>query len=126
MDKLSIKVLRYLKKQSEPIPKDAIIKEFGSRAAESIRYLEGAEYIKSGKSFVPYLNNNGSRASFVSNGKYEIASLGLDFLQSRPGKIFDGWLSRLSVIFSILGGALLSKPLWKIIEWLEDWITNLF
>ena len=48
MDKLSTKVLQYLKKQSEPVSKDDLVAKFGSKAAESVRYLEKAEYIKSG------------------------------------------------------------------------------
>lgn len=122
LDKMSLKLLRFLKKQSEPVSKEALIAKFGARVAESIRYLEKAEYIKSGSTFLPHTNSSGSRAFYISNGKYEIASLGLAYLQSKPGKDFDRWLNRISILLSILGGALLSKPLWSFLEWIWELI----
>lgn len=126
MDKLSVKVLRYLDKQSEPVSKDTIAEKFGRQASESVRYLESAGFIKSGKAFMPHRNSNGQQAYFISNNKYEIASPGRDYLQSKPGKDFDRWLSRISILFSVLGGALLSKPLWAFLEWLRNYILQFF
>lgn len=124
MDKLSTKVLRYLKNQSEPVSKDDLVTKFGPKAAESVRYLEKAEYIKSGSTFFPHTNSSGNRAFYISNGKYEIASAGLDYLQSKPGRDFDRWLNRISILLSILGGALLSKPLWSFLEWIWSLVQN--
>lgn len=124
MDKLSVRVLRYLSKQSEPASKDLILKEFGNEAAESIRYLEQSEYIKSGKTIFPHRTLDGHQSMYISNQKYEIASKGLDFLQSKPGRDFDRWINRISILASVLGGALLSKPLWAVIDWFLELLSR--
>lgn len=124
MDKLSTKVLRYLQKQTEPVSKKDLVVKFGEKAAESIRYLEKAEYIKSGSTFYPHTNGSGKQAFYISNQKYEIASAGLDYLQSKPGRDFDRWLNRISILLSILGGALLSKPLWSFLEWIWELVKK--
>lgn len=104
MNRLSIKVLRFIKKQSEPVSKDVIISKFGNDAVESIRFLEKEEYIKAGKKIYPHRNLNGQHEIFISNGKYEIAALGLDFLQHKPGRDFDRWLTRIIAIWGALTG----------------------
>ena len=124
MDKLSLKVLRYLAKQSAPVHRNHIIERFGKSAAESIRYLEKSEYIKSGTIPVHGFPIIGGNARKLSDQRYTIASLGLDFLQRRPGDIFDRWLSRVSIIASVLGGALLSKPLWMLIDLICNWLWS--
>lgn len=124
MDRLSINVLRYLKKQNNPILKETITEKYGTQASKSLRYLEDNGYIKSGKELFPHLTENGKRTMFVSDGKYEITSLGIDFLQHKPGNDFDRWLNRISMLASMLGGALLSKPLWLLIEWIIEWIKK--
>lgn len=122
MDKLSLKVLRYLSKQSAPVHRDRLMELFGRPAAESIRFLEKSEYIKSGSSFMPGYRGEDGRVNYISDHRYVIASLGLDFLQSKPGKDFDRWLGRISIVASVLGGALLSKPLWMLIDLICSWI----
>lgn len=127
MDKTSIKVLKYLKKQSDPVSKGSIVKNFGKDAGKSLDYLKANGFIREGRRFVSVsFNDNTGRATYNygPNEMFEIDSTGLDFLQHKPGNDFDHWLNRLSIILSILGGALLSKPLWAAIEWIMNWFAK--
>lgn len=122
MDKMSIKILRHLEKQKDKTSRKDIVKKFGDGAGKSLSYLERNNYIQSDKRFAGV--DFGNKPIFLSTGMYEIAPLGLDFLESKPGLDFDRWLNRISIIASILGGALLSKPLWTVIDWISDWLVK--
>lgn len=127
MDKTSIKVLKYLKKQSDPVSKGSIVEKFGKNAGKSLDYLKANGFIREGRRFVSVsFDDNTGRAihNYGPNEMFEIDSAGLDFLQHKPGNDFDHWLNRLSIILSILGGALLSKPLWAAIEWIMNWFAK--
>lgn len=123
MDKTSVKILRYIKRHGPHVSAKVIEDKFGKEAKSSISYLESQKYIKSQRRLAG--PGVGGKPVFLSTGIYEIDSLGRDFLQHKFGNDFDRWLNRISIILSILGGALLSKPLWTAIEWLVDWISQL-
>lgn len=124
MNRLSIRVLRHIKKQTSPIAKDAIVAQFGDGAIESIRYLREEGYIRSGKVICPHRTSDGRHEIYAPDGKYEITAQGLDFLQHKFGNDFDKWLNRISILLSILGGALLSKPLWSLIDRITNWLFS--
>lgn len=128
MDNKSVKVLAYLKGQTDPVSKEQIIKEFGSDAAKSLAYLKENRFITEGSMPVSVsFDHVTGRAThnYGPNSMFEIASEGLDFLQHKPWNDFDRWLNRFSLLFSIIGGALLSKPLWAAIEWVWNWLVLL-
>lgn len=124
MDKLSVKVLRHIKKHGPRISSKTIIEKYGENSKVSLDYLEKESYIKSEKRIAGV--GAGGKPVYISTGNYTITSLGLDFLQHKPGNDFDRWLNRISIVLSILGGALLSKPLWTLIEWVAEWLKQYF
>ena len=124
MDRTSVKVLKYINKKAGHVFADEITVKFGDKGTQSLSmlYHEG------------YLSRSLERAGTpeILTNAYYVEPLGRDFLEHRLGNTFDKWLSRANGITSILGGALLSKPLWVILEWswdkvlmLWDWICGL-
>lgn len=126
MDRLSVKVLRFLRGQDSPVHEDEIVRRFGPEARKSLDFLKKGNYILEGKAYGGMSFDESGRAHrrYVGNSQYEIDSAGRDFLEAKPGVDFDRWLNRLDVIGSILGGALLSKPLWALIEWIAALLQN--
>ena len=122
MDKMSFRILRYLKKQNAKTSRKAIIDKFGAQANKSLSYLEQGGYIHSDKRIAG--TGFDRKPVYISIGMYEITSSGLDFLEAKPGQDFDRWLNRISVLGSILGGALLSKPLWDVIDRVREWLAS--
>lgn len=125
MDKLSVKVLKYIKKRNSPVKRSEIVAKFGENSIRSLEYLKKNDYIKDGKVVSGVVSNGGKLAPhYTSNFIYDITSSGLDFLESKPGRDFDRWLDRANIIFPMVGGALLSKPLWDLIGWVKDWLLQ--
>lgn len=125
MEKLAVKILKYLLKQPDPIPFDDLKTKFGAYTGSVLSYLEKEEYIHQGRVFRPHETAYG-KEYYVPNGKYQISSKGRAFLEEKPGKDFDKWLNRFNILLPMIGGALLSKPLWDFLEWLWNWIIGLF
>ena len=124
MDRTSVKVLTYINKKSGPVLTEQITEKFGDKGTQSLSMLYNEGYLSRS------LERTGT-AEILTNAYY-IEPLGRDFLEHRFGNMFDKWLGRANGIASILGGALLSKPLWVILEWswdkvlmLWDWICGL-
>lgn len=122
MDKLSIKVLKYISKRKD-VKHEEVVKKFGDKSADSLAFLLHEKYLTTGKVIIGVGPN--SAPVFRSDGVYNIKSPGRAYLEQKPGKDFDRWLGRISIIFSILGGALLSKPLWNLIDWLCAVLSDL-
>ena len=112
MDKTSVKVLLYMNSQSQPVSAEKISEKFGSNGEQSLKMLHEGGYISRS------IDRHETSGSFVH--VYELEPLGRDFLEHRFGILFDKWLSRANGLLPILGGALLSKPLWAILDWAID------
>lgn len=124
MDRTSVKVLKYINKKDGSVRTEQIIEKFGNNGAQSLSMLCDEGYVSRS------IERTGTEGSLCH--VYYIEPLGRDFLEHRFGDMFDKWLGRANGIFSILGGALLSKPLWTILEWVWlkvilfwDWICGL-
>lgn len=98
MDKLSVKVLKYIASDQCITPRSAIIEKFGESAANSLSFLDEQKYIKSGQ------RPTGLNGKCRSDGQYAITSKGLAYLEKRPGRIFDHWLTRFCAIWGALTG----------------------
>lgn len=125
MEKLAVDILKYLKKQSDYIPFDDLKTKFGANTGSALSYLEKEEYIHQGQIFRPHQTATG-KEYYMKDGTYQITSKGRAYLEEKPGKDFDKWLNRFNILLPMIGGALLSKPLWDFIEWLWNWIVGLF
>ena len=126
MDKMSVKILRFLKREAKPVHLNTIVKEFGQEASKSLVYLKDSGYISEGQRVAGVEGTVGNHTlRYKSDLTFSITSLGHDFLEHKFGNDFDRWLNRVNGIYAIVGGALLSKPLWALIEWIWDWLGEL-
>lgn len=100
MDKLSCKVLKYIKAKKKGATKKSILDKYGSSAGKSLEYLTMNRYIKSGH----VMSHIGAdmKPIFVSNGVYSITSEGLAFLEELPGKKYDRWSTRFLAIYAAI------------------------
>lgn len=125
MDRTSVKVLKYIKKNGGSVSSDQIIAKYGRDGAESLSLLCEEGYLWRG------LERTGPQEVLC-----DVCCLlprGRGFLQGRFWELFDKWLNRTNAILPILGGALLSKPLWALLEWaaskmaeIWEWICGCF
>ena len=115
MDRLTVKVLKYLRKQNEPVCLDKILDLYGKTAQKSIEYLESQGYATDKKVFGGMEYRNGKpRPAFVSNRFWEITSKVIDFIQHKPGQDFDRWATRLVAIWGAITGTIaLLLELWQ-------------
>ena len=125
MEKLALKIMKFLNMQSTPVAFSDIKSQFGENAGSALSYLGKEEYIQQGRIFKPHQTATGKKF-YMTDGKYQITSKGRSFLEEKPGRDFDKWLNRLNIILPMIGGALLSKPLWDFIEWIWKWFISLF
>ena len=125
MEKLAVSVLRFLNNQSAYVSFDDLKDKFGPNIGSVLSYLEKNEYVHQGQIFRPHQTAIG-KEYYMKNGTYQITSKGRAFLEEKPGKDFDKWLNRFNILLPIIGGALLSKPLWDFLEWLWNWMIGLF
>lgn len=125
MEKLAVSILKFLKNQSSRVPFDDLKEKFGPNTGSALSYLEKKEYIDQGRVFRPHQTATG-REHYMKDGTYQITSEGRAFLEEKPGKDFDKWLNRFNILLPMIGGALLSKPLWSFIEWVWNWFLGIF
>lgn len=102
MDKLSLEVLKKLKGAENATAWKTVIDTFGKSATKSLSFLEGEGYIKSGR--IPIGVDSNSQLILKSDGLYSITSKGLAFLEEKPGKDFDRWLTRFCAILGAITG----------------------
>lgn len=136
MDRTSVKVLKYINKQNRAVLAEQVTEKFGDKGSQSLAMLYHEGYLsRSLEQTVIHSNTDTEEleSKTVLTNVYYIEPLGRDFLEHRFGNTFDRWLGRANGISSILGGALLSKPLWAILEWswakallIWDWLCGLF
>lgn len=126
MDKLSVKILRYLKEEARPVHINEIVAKFGAESTKAVAYLKDNNYASEGKRVSGIEGTNGNRTlRYRSDLTFSLSPLGKDFLEHKFGNDFDRWLNRFNGIYAIIGGALLSKPLWGLIEWVWGWIKQI-
>lgn len=123
MEKLAVRILRHLGKSNAPVSREDLNAKFGQNAGSALSYLENEGYVKQGTVLRPRVGTH-PNDFYQPNGMFQITSKGRAFLQEKPGNDFDRWLSRVSVLASILGGALLSKPLWALVDLVMEWVKE--
>lgn len=107
MDRLTVKVLKYLSKQHEPVHLEKILSRFGKNSEKSMEYLGTYGYAKDKKTIGGIEVRNGKpQPSFVSNKMWEITSAGIDYIQHKPGNDFDRWITRLVAIWGAITGTI--------------------
>lgn len=107
MDKLSNKVLKYLKKQTSPTPQAVITDKYGENAKRSLNYLEKDGFIRLGTIFGDrFIEYDKLPNALKANQSlvYEITSLGINYLEEKPGQDFDRWLTRIAAIIGAITG----------------------
>lgn len=101
MDKQSLKVLKHIAAGNN-VFKEKIIELFGEHSRRSLTSLESEGYIKSGRA--PIGVGPDMRPVLSSNGIFNITSKGLDFLEARPGILYDRWSTRFFAIWGAIAG----------------------
>lgn len=101
MDNLSHKILKYISSQEET-SRAELISNFGNGAKASIDFLSENKYITSGR--IPIGAGPDHRPILASDGVFRITSQGLAYLQEKPGKDFDRWLTRIVAIWGAITG----------------------
>lgn len=91
----------YISRQEET-DRDELISVFGDGAKISADFLLQSEYISSG--LEPRGITLDHRPIMVSDGIFRITSQGLAYLQEKPGKDFDRWLTRIVAIWGAITG----------------------
>ena len=102
MDKLSIKVLKYIAAEPNSVLRKEIINALGDAASKSLTFLETEGYIKSGRIVIGV--GQGMKPVFGSDGEFAVTSKGLAFLEEKPGRDFDRWLTRIIAIWGAITG----------------------
>lgn len=112
MDRLSLKVLKHVAANPNAVSRKDIISKFGDTAANALAFLETEGYVKSGRRMIgvgPEL-----KPVFASDGQFAVTSKGLAFLEEKPGKDFDRWLTRFCAIWgAITGTAAIIAEIWR-------------
>lgn len=111
MDKLSLKVLRFISTKKDRVTRKLIIEKCGEGTQKSLTYLENDGFIQSGR--IPIGMGPDLKPVFRSDGKFSITSKGLEYLEARPGHVFDRWLTRFCAIWgAITGTAAIIAEIW--------------
>lgn len=101
MDKLSHKILKYISHR-DTTSLNRLISVFGDGARTSTDFLLENAYISSGR--VPIGVSMDHKPILVSDGIFRITSHGLAYLQKKPGKDFDRWLTRIGAVVGAITG----------------------
>lgn len=102
MDKLSLRILKHIASQQDDIPTTSVIDLFGDASKKSLSFLEKEGFIKSGRTILGI--GADMKPVFTSNGIYSISSKGLAFIEEKPGRDFDHWLTRVCAIWGAVTG----------------------
>ena len=110
VDKLSLKILHFLRGKSE-VPESDIVDKFGQKSVASLHYLRSNDYISSGTKILG--TGPDSKPVFMPNGIYSIAPKGHYLLESKPGTDFDRWLTRIiAIVGAVTGISAIVLELW--------------
>lgn len=102
MDRLSLKVLKHIAAEKDKVSRKSVVGLFGEAAQKSLTYLENDGFIKSGREPIGFGPN--MTPVFASDGIFSITSEGIAFLEEKPGKDFDRWLTRFCAIWGAITG----------------------
>lgn len=102
MDKLSVKVLKFIASKPNAALWKEVINAFGDTADKSLAFLEAEGYVKSGRRVIGV--GSDMKPVFGSDGHFVITSKGLAFLEEKPGRDFDRWLTRIIAIWGAITG----------------------
>lgn len=102
MDKLSLQVLKHIASQQDDVHVKSIVALFGPASRKSLTFLQKEELIKSEQMILGI--GADMKPVLTSNGIYSITSKGLAFLEEKPGKDFDRWLTRFCAIWGAITG----------------------
>ena len=102
MDKLSLKILKYIAFQEDNVPAKSIIDLFGPTAQKSLDFLLKECFVKSKETILGI--GADMKPVFAPIGIYSITSKGLAFLEERPGVLYDKWSTRFFAIWGAITG----------------------
>lgn len=97
MDRTSVKVLRYIKKNGESVRVEQIVEKFGSSGTQSLSMLCSEDYLS--RSF--------ERADPLAPpcNIYYMEPKGRGFLQRKFWDDFDRWITRAAALIGLITGA---------------------
>lgn len=107
MDRTSIKVLRYIEKQENAVPRDEITKKYGTKGTQSLSQLDTDKYISQGSKYAGiYRNPLTGRAETrdIPDGQYVISPKGRDFLEQKFWNDFDKLITRATALIGFVTG----------------------
>ena len=102
MDKLSLKVLKYVSIKQDNVSLKSVIEKFGDSSRKSLTELESDGFIKSGRIVLGM--GPDMKPVLASNGQFNITSKGVAFLEERPGLLYDKWSTRFFAIWGAITG----------------------
>lgn len=109
MDKTSVKVLKYINKQDNPVSADQIIEKYGSKGKQSLFLLCQGNYLSRGIDKTVYYHNpttGRADSKAILNNMYSIEPLGRDLLEHKFWNDFDRWLTRGTAIIGFVTGVI--------------------
>lgn len=107
MDKTSLKVLRYIKKQDKPVSREAISQKYGIKGEQSLSQLDTDNYISQGSKYAGITKNSITgrvETKNIPNGMYVIEPKGRDFLEHKFWSDYDKWITRITALFGFITG----------------------
>lgn len=104
MDKTSVQILKYLKKQAKAVSKESIVERFGECALASVEYLLDLGYIEETKSLYAGRTVGGDLTQKRANGKYRLKGAGLVYLECRISNSVDQWFTRIMALIGTITG----------------------
>ena len=107
MDITSVKVLKYISKQNDPVSAEQIMEKYGTRGNQSLSMLYQENYLSRGIAKTMYYHNTETgraESKTIPNNMYAIEPLGRDFLEHKFWNDFDRWLTRGAAFVGLITG----------------------
>ena len=109
MDKTSVKVLRYINKQNNPVSAEQIEEKYGFKGRQSLSMLCDGNYLSRGIGKTMFYHDaaTGKPASkVILNNMYSMEPLGRDFLEHKFWNDIDRWLTRGTAFIGFITGVI--------------------
>lgn len=107
MDRTSVKVLKYINKQDDPVSDDQVMEKYGSKGQQSLSMLYQEGYLSRGIGQTIYYCDAATGKSETKtklNNLYSIEPPGRDFLEHKFWNDFDRWVTRGAAIVGFVTG----------------------
>lgn len=107
MDKVSVKVLRMIRKASKPISRDEVEQKFGESGVQSLRQLQSDKFISQGTKHGGVAMNQATgrlEPAKIPNGLYSIEPKGRLYLEQKFWNDFDRLVTRLTALVGFFSG----------------------